>query len=334
MSCKNCSSKSGSLPGGCKNNGLCGINGCEKLTVFDWLSIQNPNGEDHDGKYIEVRFKNGRKDFYYNSRELVLSIGEMVTVEAKSGHDLGCVSATGGLANLQMQKVNAERKSCNLKIYRAATKNDIKKFEDSKTMEPELLKESKAIAAKEAKKMKLSYVEIQGDGSRATFFFTAETRIDFRPLIKKLKEKFNIKVDMRQLGSRQDAGRIGGIGDCGRELCCSTWLRNFSVVSAKAARYQQLSINPQRLSGQCGKLKCCLNYELDNYLEAIKVFPKPTVKLKTQYGIAVFKKMDIFGGRVWYAYQNEPDAIIEITAQKANEIISENKKGNFPKGLT
>ena len=325
MSCASCSTSDGS-PRGCKSNGTCGTDSCNKLTVFDWLSnMQLPNGQEACN-IVEVRFKNSRKAFYRKGKDISLSIGDLVATEAQSGHDIGQVTLTGELVRFQMKKKNISEKSEEvLKIYRKANQKDIDVWQAARDREEIIQKRAREIAIYLLLEMKISDVELQGDGSKATFYYTAEKRVDFRQLIKDMAQAFTIRVDMRQIGLRQEAARLGGIGSCGRELCCSTWLTDFRSVSTSAARYQQLSLNPQKLAGQCGKLKCCLNYELDSYRNALKSFPKMETKLQTEKGVGVCQKIDIFKGYLWYAYKGEWMNWHLLTTDQANEIISMNK---------
>ena len=327
MACSSCSTGKDGQPKGCKNNGTCGTDGCNKLTVFDWLSNMSLPGGVEPFDYVEVRFKNGRKHFYRNSENLSLSIGDVVATEANPGHDVGMVSLTGELVRVQMKKKKEDPSSPEiLKIYRKASQKDIDVWQEARSREDKIKQRSRQIAIRLNLSMKISDVEFQGDGSKATFYYTADDRVDFRQLIKEFAREFSTRIEMRQIGLRQEAARLGGIGSCGRELCCSTWLTDFRSVSTSAARYQQLSLNPQKLAGQCGKLKCCLNYELDTYLEALKSFPKTDVKLKTKKGTAVCQKIDIFKGLLWYAYEGEWMNWHKLTPEQANKIIAKNKK--------
>ncbi|MBZ9730443.1 hypothetical protein LB467_12175 [Salegentibacter sp. JZCK2] len=326
MACSSCSTKDGT-PKGCKNNGTCGTDSCNKLSVFDWLAnMSMPNGIE-PFNYVEVRFKNGRKHFFKNEENLSLSMGDAVAVEASPGHDVGMVSLTGELVRVQMKKKKVKPDSEEvLKIYRKATQKDIDVWEEVRNREEAIKKRAREIAIRLNLSMKISDIEFQGDASKATFYYTADDRVDFRQLIKEFAREFNTRIEMRQIGLRQEAARLGGIGSCGRELCCSTWLTDFRSVSTSAARYQQLSLNPQKLAGQCGKLKCCLNYELDSYLEALKTFPRTDTKLFTKKGTAVCQKIDIFKGVLWYAYEGEWMNWHQLTAEQANKIIASNRK--------
>ncbi|MEX2597248.1 MAG: regulatory iron-sulfur-containing complex subunit RicT [Salibacteraceae bacterium] len=328
MGCGNCGSGGcGTSPAGCKNNGNCGTTGCNKLEVFDWLTgmERTASGE---SEFVEVRFKNTRKEYFKNTENLSLHVGEAVAVEATTGHDIGMVSLTGELVKFQMKKTGVSSKSRELKkIYRKAHEADLKLYREARDLEDETMVKTRKIVKETGLRMKISDVEYQGDKSRATFYYIAEERIDFRNLIKVLADTFKIRVDMRQIGARQEAGRVGGIGSCGRELCCSTWLTDFRSVSTSAARYQQLSINPMKLAGQCGKLKCCLNYELDSYLDAIRDFPDHRIKLKTKKGNAIHQKSDIFKGMMWYAYEDNFSEFIPVEIDRVKEVIALNQDG-------
>lgn len=328
MACNSCATGEDGQPKGCKNNGTCGTDSCNKLTVFDWLANMSlPNGQ-NPFIGVEVRFKNGRKQYYKNTENLTLSIGDIVATQAKSGHDIGMVTLTGELVRVQMKrkKVKIDDEENVLKIYRKASQRDIDIWSKSRDKEEPMKVKARQFAIDLNLKMKISDIEYQGDGSKATFYYTAEERVDFRELIKVFAREFRTRIEMKQVGFRQEAARLGGIGSCGRELCCSTWLTDFRSVSTSAARYQQLSLNPLKLAGQCGKLKCCLNYELDAYLDALKAFPKKDAKLYTEKGNAVCQKTDIFKGLMWYAYEGEWMNWHVITTEQANEIIAKNKK--------
>nr|WP_321234041.1 regulatory iron-sulfur-containing complex subunit RicT [uncultured Psychroserpens sp.] len=328
MSCNSCSTGKDGQPKGCKNNGTCGTDSCNKLTVFDWLANMSlPQGQE-PFKGIEVRFKNGRKQYYKNTENLTLSIGDIVATQAKSGHDIGMVTLTGELVRVQMKrkKINIDDEENVLKIYRKASQKDIDIWSGARDKEEPMKVKARQFAIDLKLKMKISDIEYQGDASKATFYYTAEERVDFRELIKVFAREFRTRIEMKQVGFRQEAARLGGIGSCGRELCCSTWLTDFRSVSTSAARYQQLSLNPLKLAGQCGKLKCCLNYELDAYLDALKAFPKTETRLYTEKGKAVCQKTDIFRGHMWYAYEGEWMNWHKLTTSQANEIIEKNKR--------
>jgi cell fate regulator YaaT (PSP1 superfamily) len=317
-------------PQGCAKIGTCDMNGCYKLTVFDWLNdVPKANGE-KDFPFVEVRFKNSRKAFF-STNNLTLYVGDTVAVEAASGHDIGVVSVSGEMARLQMQKKKLKENSEKiLKVYRKASQQDIDKWQRYRLREEEVKYKSREYVIKHGLKMKISDVEFQGDGSKVTFYYTADGRVDFRSLIKDLAREFSTRIEMRQIGFRQEAARLGGIGSCGRERCCSSWMSDFRSVSTSAAKYQQLSLNPQKLAGQCGKLKCCLNFELDSYVDALLEFPAHNVQLQTEKGNAKWIKSDIFKGHLWYMYteyKENGNAWHKLTLEQVNEIIALNKEG-------
>jgi cell fate regulator YaaT (PSP1 superfamily) len=326
MACTSCSTgtKDGT-PRGCKSNGTCGTDSCNKLTVFDWLSNMTLPGGEAPFDCVEVRFKNGRKEFYRNAETLTLSIGDVVATEASPGHDIGIVTLTGELVKMQMKKKGVKPNGEILKIYRKASQKDIDIWSDVRSKEEPMKVVAREIAIRLKLEMKISDIEFQGDGSKATFYYTANDRVDFRQLIKDFAREFSIRIEMKQVGFRQEASRLGGIGSCGRELCCSTWLTDFRSVNTSAARYQQLSLNPQKLAGQCGKLKCCLNYELDTYLDALKGLPDMDTKIYTEKGDAFCQKVDIFKGLMWFAYTNDMAHWHVITAEQVKEMVSLNK---------
>lgn len=334
MGCASCSTGKDGTPRGCKNNGTCGSDGCNKLTVFNWLGNMSLPSDMTPFYGVEVRFKNGRKAFFNNSDQLNLSIGDVVATEASSGHDIGIVTLTGELVRVQIKRKNqSDNLESHPRIYRKATQKDIDKWQHLRQREDEVQKRSREIAMALKLRMKISDVEFQGDGSKVIFYYTAEERVDFRQLIKEFARAFSTRIEMKQIGFRQEAARLGGIGSCGRELCCSTWLTDFRSVSTAAARYQQLSLNPQKLAGQCGKLKCCLNFELDSYMEALKVFPKMEVKLRTEKGIAFCQKIDIFKGLMWYCYDKDFMNWHELPVAGVNKIVQLNKQGKKAESL-
>lgn len=334
MGCTSCTTGANGQPKGCKNNGTCGTDGCNKLTVFDWLSNMSLPGNQEPFNAVEVRFKNGRKHFYKNPENIPLHMGDIVATEATNGHDIGIVALTGELVRVQMRKKSESVDLVQLpKIYRIASQRDIDIWQKARDKESEIQKRSREIAMRLGLQMKISDIEYQGDASKIIFYYTAEERVDFRQLIKDLARAFSSRIEMKQVGFRQEAARLGGIGSCGRELCCSTWLTDFRSVNTSAARFQQLSLNPQKLAGQCGKLKCCLNYELDLYLEALEEFPKSDVKLLTEKGLATCQKTDIFKRMLWYAYENESMNWHPLELDKVNEIIALNKQGKKVEGL-
>ena len=319
---------------GCSNCSTCEVSenrGSANSTVFDWLyQIDSPKSE--NSNLIEVQFKRDRKDFYINNENLDLNSGDWVAVQGdKSGHDIGKVTMKGELVALQIKRKNRDvEKEPIKKLYRIASESDMQKWKDAVTNEDEFLVKAKRIIEEHKLEMKLTDVEFQGDNSKATFYYTAEKRVDFRELIREYSRNFGVRVEMRQIGVRQEAAKIGGIGSCGRELCCSTWMTDFPSVSTNAARYQQLSINPQKISGQCGRLKCCLNFELDGYTEALKDFPSTKVQLKSKKGTAKFVKLDVFKGVLFYFNSDSPGDLIELKIESVNKIIALNKKGETP----
>lgn len=342
MGCSSCSTSTGDTSPGCKNNGTCGTSGCNKLNVYNWLAdMELPDGQ-KPYNIVEVRFKGSRKEYFRNNEFLELKAGDVVAVEGNPGHDIGSVSIAGELVRFQLKKKGITEDSDEIKtLYRLARPADLEKWEAVKALEVDTMYRARSIALSLNLKMKLSDVEYQGDGKKATFFYTAEERVDFRELIKKLAEEFKVRIEMRQIGMRQEASRLGGIGSCGRELCCSTWLTDFKVVSTSAARYQNLSLNPLKLAGQCGKLKCCLNYELDSYIDAIRDIPDSNTRLETKKGYALHRKTDIFKRLMWFAYVEEgnagesinADSWKTLTVDRVKEIIDLNKRGEKPVDL-
>ena len=308
---------------GCENVNTCGNS--YKLSVFDWLSnINNPAPNRCD--FVEVRFKNDRKSFYKNVNNIPLHIGSVVTVESSPGHDVGVVSLTGELVKIQMKKKKCSEESA-LKIYRLANQKDLEVWQEARKKEDNVKIDARKIAHRLSLEMKITDVEYQGDASKVTFYYTAESRVDFRQLIKEYAGAFRTKIDMKQIGFRQEAAKVGGIGSCGRELCCSTWLTDFRSVNTNVARYQQLSINPQKLAGQCGKLKCCLNYELDSYLDALSNFPSSSTTLDTEKGRAFCIKIDVFKKKMWFAYVENSIAWYDFDIDLVKKLISKNKRG-------
>lgn len=308
---------------GCENVNTCGNS--YKLSVFDWLSnINNPAPNRCD--FVEVRFKNDRKSFYKNVNNIPLHIGSVVTVESSPGHDVGVVSLTGELVKIQMKKKKFSEESA-LKIYRQANQKDLEVWQEARKKEDGVKLEARKIAQRLGLEMKVTDVEYQGDASKITFYYTADNRVDFRQLIKDYAGAFRTKIDMKQIGFRQEAAKVGGIGSCGRELCCSTWLTDFRSVNTNVARYQQLSINPQKLAGQCGKLKCCLNYELDSYLDALSNFPSSSTTLETEKGKAFCIKIDVFKKKMWFAYVDSSIAWYDFDIDLVKKLISKNKRG-------
>lgn len=333
MGCSSCSTDSSGAPKGCKNNGTCGSDGCNKMTVFNWLSNMEVVNEEKFSNIIEVRFKNGRKGFYRNTKSLSISIGDLVVLKAERGYDLGHTTLRGGLIQVQMKKRKIDPKKDLLDVLRKATQKDIDIWTKSREKEESIKKKSREMAIGLRLKMKISDIEFQGDGSKATFYYTADGRVDFRQLIRDMAREFQTRIEMKQVGLREEAARLGGIGSCGRELCCSTWLTDFRSVTTSAARYQQLSLNPHKLAGQCGKLKCCLNFELDFYQDTLKGFPKTNTKILTEKGIAFCQKIDIFKGLLWFVYKDDSVNWYELSLEKVKEIIKINEKGKKISGL-
>jgi len=307
--------------------------GCAKLDCHDWLQDLKP-AFDKDPAYVEVRFKNSKKDFFKIPQGMKLEIGDVVAVESSPGHDIGIIALTGEAVALQMKKKNF-RVAVDLvkKVYRRARLTDIDKWISSVESEDKALFRSRELAFAQKLNMKINDVELQGDGTKAIFYYTAEERVDFRELIKMFAETFKVRIEMRQIGARQEAARLGGIASCGRELCCSSWLTNFSSVTTNNARTQQLSLNPSKLAGQCGKLKCCLNYENEMYLEALKDFPNQNLILKTKKGDAEYQKADVFKRIIWYSYRNDSASMMAVPLDKVHEIIRSNAQGTIPEQL-
>lgn len=330
MGCSSCSSSEGGV-GGCQNNGSCATGGCNKLNTFDWLSgMDMPSITTFD--MVEVRFKNGRKEFYRNKEQLDLTTGDAVVVDVQNGHHIGHVSLQGELVRLQMKKKGIANDSEVRKIYRLATEKDLDKFRSVKKREEPTLFRTKEIIQKQNLGMKLTDVEYQSDNTKATFYYSAEDRVDFRELIKVLASEFKIRVEMRQISLRQEASRLGGIGSCGRELCCSTWLSDFKSVTTQTARYQNLSLNPSKLSGQCGRLKCCLNYELETYMDALTEIPSLEGPLQLESGKAYLQKTDIFRKTMWFSFDSE-NTWYPIATSRVKEILTQNAKGDKPANL-
>lgn len=316
---------------GCGRNGGCDNGGCNKLNVFDWLSNMDMPRED-TFDILEIRFKNGRKDFFRNNNDLELYPGDPVVVQVPNGHHIGYVSLQGELVRLQMQKKKVKNNDEIKVIYRLATSKDLEKFESAQKRENPTLYRTREIIENLHLSMKLTDVEFQADNTKATFYYSADERVDFRELIKQLAAEFRIRVEMRQISLRQEASRLGGIGSCGRELCCSTWLTDFKSVSTSAARYQNLSLNPSKLSGQCGRLKCCLNYELETYMDALGDIPKVEKPLLTEKGEARLQKTDIFRKIMWFGYKND-NAWISVGIDRVVEIQKMNADGQKPETL-
>jgi cell fate regulator YaaT (PSP1 superfamily) len=328
MGCSSCGTNKNGTPAGCKSNGGCSSGGCNRLNVHDWLANLPFHDPESSCKIIEVSFNNGsRKEFYRNTTLQTFIKHEMVSVEGVSGFDVGEVSCTGELVRLQLKKKHVDEGSPEIKkVLRRASEMDIQKWKENKAREAQALIRARAIARQLNLQMKVCEVEIQADGRKATFFYTADDRVDFRELIKLYASDFKVKVEMKQIGARQESAKVGGIGSCGRELCCSTWLSDFKSVTTTIARYQNLSINQTKLSGQCGRLKCCLNYELDTYLDALQHFPDNTDILETMKGNAVLVKKDIFRNLMWYVL---PDSNMQypLSIETVKKIKAMNMKG-------
>ncbi len=315
------------------NCSSCKSGNFDKLNTYNWLD--NIPASIQKSDIIEVRFKNTRKEYFRNVNELRLNIGDIVAVEASPGHDIGIVSLVGELIHIQLKEDNITLKHDELKkIYRKAKSADIEKWKEAISFENSTMLRAREIASDLNLDMKIGDVEYQGDKTKGIFYYIASERVDFRELIKILAEQFKIRIEMRQIGARQEAGRIGGIGSCGRELCCSTWMSNFVSVTTNSARYQEITLNPQKLAGQCGKLKCCLNYEVDCYIDAQEGFPQKNVPLKTKQGTAYYMKTDIFRGLMWYSFKKELSVNISpVPVERVKEIIQLNKEGKEPEIL-
>jgi len=331
MSCGSCGT---STPGGCQSHGSCASGSCNRMNVHDWLANLPFSDPESNCRIVEISFNNGsRKDYYRNITLHYFEKGEMVAVEGTSGFDVGMVSLTGELVRLQLKKNNIDEKSVDIKkILRRATEQDLNKLQENKAREAQVLIRSRAMSRQLKLELKMAEVEIQADGRKATFFYIADDRVDFRELIKLYATEFKVKVEMRQIGARQEAGKVGGIGSCGRELCCSTWLTDFKSVNTNAARYQNLSINQTKLSGQCGRLKCCLNFELDTYLDALQLFPTDADMLEVAKGRAFLVKKDIFRNLMWYTL-TDSNKQYPLTIETVKRIKAQNKEGIRPEEL-
>jgi cell fate regulator YaaT (PSP1 superfamily) len=339
MGCKSCSSgscgtknKEDGKVGGCQNNGACSTGGCNKMNVFDWLSNMDvPTFSKFN--IVEVKFKGGRKEFFRNINQVELYAGDPVIVDVPSGHHLGFVSLQGELVRLQMLKKSVKDNDEIKSIYRKANEKDLEKHEQAVARDYPTMYRSREIVKELKLNMKLSDVEFQSDNTKAIFYYSSEDRVDFRELIKTLAGEFKVRIEMKQISLRQEAARVGGIGVCGRELCCSTWLTDFKNVTTSAARYQNLSLNPVKLSGQCGRLKCCLNYELETYMDALKDIPSVEKPLQTIKGDAFLQKTDIFKRVMWFGYRGEESNWIPITVDRVKEVLALNAKGERPQTI-
>lgn len=333
MGCSSCGTGNGKAPG-CKSNGGCSTGSCNRMNVYDWLANLPFSDPESTCRIVEVSFNNGsRKDYFRNATVHFFEKGDMVAVEGVSGFDVGEISLSGEIVRLQLKKKGINENDADMrKVLRRANDRDVDIMAQNKKREPEAVIRSRAIAKQLNLDMKISQVEFQADGRKATFFYIADDRVDFRELIKIYAKEFRVKVEMRQIGARQEAGKVGGIGSCGRELCCSTWLTDFKSVNTTAARYQNLSINQSKLSGQCGRLKCCLNYELDTYLDALQHFPDNADTLQVAKGTAVLIKKDIFRNLMWYSL---PDSSKQypLTIERVKKIKFENSKNIIPQEL-
>ncbi|MEP6615216.1 MAG: regulatory iron-sulfur-containing complex subunit RicT [Ginsengibacter sp.] len=326
-----CSSCGTGKPNGCKSNGSCSTGGCNRMNVHDWLANLPFSDPESNCRIVEISFNHGsRKDYYRNNSFQIYEKGELVSVEGVSGFDVGTISLTGELVRLQLKKHGIREENTDIKkILRRSNDTDISKWNETKTRERDVLIRSRAIARQLKVDLKMAEVEIQADGRKATFFYIADDRVDFRELIKIYASEFRVKVEMKQIGARQEAGKVGGIGSCGRELCCSTWLTDFKSVNTNAARYQNLSINQTKLSGQCGRLKCCLNYELDTYLDALQHFPDDAEVLEVTKGRAFLIKKDIFRNLMWYTMP-ESTKHYPLSIEGVRKIQEQNKQGIKP----
>ena len=334
MGCDSCSSGSSGQPTGCKSNGTCGTGGCNRMNVHDWLANLPYSDPESSCKIVEITFNNGsRKDFYRNNSFDFYEKGDIVALEGISGFDVGTINITGELVRLQLKKKGVKEDSLEIKkVLRMATDHDLEKWKETKAREKDMLIRSRAIARQLNIELKMAEVEIQADGRKATFFYIADERVDFRELIRIYATEFKLKVEMKQIGARQEAGKVGGIGSCGRELCCSTWLTDFKSVNTNAARYQNLSINQTKLSGQCGRLKCCLNYELDTYLDALQYFPDDADVLELAKGRAFLVKKDIFRNLMWYTMADSSKHY-PLSIETVKTIKEQNKEGIKPDAL-
>lgn len=334
MGCGSCGTSKDGAPSGCQSHGNCSTGGCNRMNVHDWLANLPFSDPESGCRIVEVSFNNGsRKDFFKNVTLQQFVKGDMVAVEGVNGFDVGMINITGELVRLQLKKNKMDEKSADIKkVLRRANDTDISKMLETKSREAQVLIRSRAIARQLKLEMKMAEVEIQADGRKATFFYIADDRVDFRELIKLYAAEFKVKVEMRQIGARQEAGKVGGIGSCGRELCCSSWLTDFKSVNTNAARYQNLSINQSKLSGQCGRLKCCLNYELDTYMDALRFFPDDADNIEIATSRAYLVKKDIFRNLMWYSM---PDSNKQypLTIERVKKIKELNKQGIRPESL-
>ncbi len=335
MACSSCAPGKDGKPGGCNSNGGCGSGGCNRLNTYDWLSTMEYEDPSEYG-LLEVSFKQGAsKEFFHNPPHVNANTGDMVVVDTGTGWNVGRVSLSGEMVRMQMKKKKVKEDSIIKKVIRVANQRDLEKHAEVLSDEKPIMVRARVIARTLGLKMKIGDVEVQTDRRKATFYYTADGRIDFRELIRQYAKDFRIKIEMRQIGARQESARIGGIGSCGRELCCSTWLSDFKSVSTAAARYQNLAINQSKLSGQCGRLKCCLNFELDSYMDALSHFPKGADKLKTEAGTTVLVKTDVFKQLMYYCYEKDRGRgkFYPLKVDKVKEILEMNRKDEMPLDL-
>ncbi|MEL7162787.1 MAG: regulatory iron-sulfur-containing complex subunit RicT, partial [Bacteroidota bacterium] len=318
---------------GCGSKGACNTASCNKRSTYDWLAdlgIDDPYADN----LVEVSFKNGAsKDFFHAPADLEVYTGDNVAVETKAGYNVGRITLSGELVRLQMKKKRVKEDKITHSVLRRANLRDLEKLAEVRELEKTTLTKARAIARQNHMKMKVSDIEYQGDGKKVTIYYTADDRIDFRELVRQYSHQFRVKVEMRQIGPRMESSRIGGLGSCGRELCCSTWLSDFSAVNTAAARYQNIAINQVKLSGQCGRLKCCLNYELDTYMEALEAFPKKADKLRTEAGLCLLIKTDIFKGIMYYTYKENRGSLVPLPVARVHEILELNRAGEKPADL-
>ena len=328
MGCTSCGT-----PQGCGSKGNCGTGSCNKMSTFDWLSHLGID-DGYTTDIVEVSFKDGSsKGFYHAPPSLGVFTGDYVAVETDNGYNVGCISLSGELVRLQLKKKDVKEAKVSESVLRKANDRDLEKMYEARKKEGEALTTARAIARTNHMAMKVTDVEFQGDCRKATIYYTADTRIDFRQLVRQFSHQLRVKIEMRQIGPRQESARLGGIGSCGRELCCSTWLSDFQSVNTAAARYQNIAINQSKLSGQCGRLKCCLNYELNTYMEALEVFPKKADKLRTEAGTGQLVKTDIFKGLMYYTYRENRGLLFPLPVEKVHEILALNREGKKPADL-
>lgn len=335
MACTSCGvgTDENGVPRGCGSKGACGTGSCNKMSTFDWLSHLGID-DSYATDLVEVSFKNGAsKAFYHAPRELRVFTGDTVAVEARNGYDIGRITLSGELVRAQMKKKGVKEAKVKEQVLRRANLRDLEKLDEARALEEPTLVRARAMVRSRHLNMKVTDVEFQGDCRKATIYYTSDERVDFREIVRQFSHQFRVKIEMRQIGPRQESARIGGIGSCGRELCCSTWLSDFSSVNTAAARYQNIAINQAKLSGQCGRLKCCLNYELDTYLEALEAFPKKADKIRTEAGLAILIKTDIFKGLMYYTYRENRGLLYPIPVDKVHEMIALNRADQKPADL-